>query len=177
MLQHYRNQQKFVYCANLMFFLFRFSLGGTKFGEGHNSLTHVLVAVTLLTITFRNQCKPVRNHLLTTTSSRPPSAVASCRQGRRQPTADVGRHRFVLSGQAWCPWSAASTPGKCSAEETWAVNEESSCSVFDGLEAWREAKRRVWVRRSLLLPTTSFFSACCILSSLVRSTIFTKSNF
>lgn len=129
------------------------------------SLTHVLVAVTLLTITFRNQCKPVRNHLLTTTSSRPPSAVASCRQGRRQPTADVGRHRFVLSGQACCPWSAASTPGKCSAEETWAVNEESSCSVF--LEAWREAKRRVWVRRNLLLPTTCF----CLLYPLVSSLI------
>lgn len=31
-------------------------LDGTKFEEGHNSLTHVLVAVNLLTITFRYQC-------------------------------------------------------------------------------------------------------------------------
>lgn len=158
MLQHDRNQQKLVYCANLMFFLFPL-LTAQNLGR----VTHPRFSRRYST--NHNFQKPVRNHLLTTTSSRPPSAVASCRQGRRQPTADVGRHRIVLSGQACCPWSAASTPGKCSAEETWAVNEESSCSVF--LEAWREAKRRVWVRRNLLLPTTCF----CLLYPLVSSLI------
>lgn len=69
---------------------------------------------------------------LTTMSWHPPPAAGSCRRGRRPPAADVARLRVASSGQACCPWSAASAPhsrccwGKCSAVETW----EESCSVL-----------------------------------------------
>lgn len=86
--------------------------------SGHSSS-----ATTPLSISFkRNQCTIIL--LLTTMSWHPPPAVGSCRRGRRLPGADVARHRFAFSGQACCPWSAASPPhsrcwGKCSAVETW----------------------------------------------------------
>lgn len=90
--------------------------------------------------------------LLTTTSWHPLTAFASCRRGRRLPAADVGRHRCAFSGQAWCPWSAASPScsrclGKCSAVETWVENEELFHPAGDG-----ESDSRV----SYVSPRVSF---------------------
>lgn len=85
----------------------------------------------------KTNAPPLIIRLLTTTSWHPPPASGSCRRGRRLPAADVGRHQLVFSGQACCPWSAASPShsrclGKCSAVETWVENEESSHPAGDG---------------------------------------------
>lgn len=88
---------------------------------------------------------PVISQSLTTMSWHQPAAVGSCRRGRRLPAADVARHRLAFSGQACCPWSAASPPhsrrwAKCSAVEIWAKNKnkEASCSVLPGVWVWTQ---------------------------------------
>lgn len=87
--------------------------------------------------------RPVIVQLLTTMSWHPPPAVGSCRRGRRLPAADVGQHRFVFSGQACCPWSAASPPHAVFLGESAVLsrhgeeNEEASQrSALLGLLVW-----------------------------------------
>lgn len=54
-------------------------------------------------IPLKNKQTPVIIEGLTTMSWHLPPAVGSCRRGRRQPAADVARHRFAFSGQTCCP--------------------------------------------------------------------------
>lgn len=105
--------------------------------------------------TTLNKNPPVIIELLTTMSWHLPPAVGSCRRGRRLPVVDVARHRFAFSGQACCPWSAASPPqsrcwGKCSAVETWTKN------IQLGLSVWRQTPQQVRCRVQLNVCVLSF---------------------
>lgn len=129
--------------------------------QGHSS--HASNAHAPLNISFKKEINapPVISQSLTTMSWHPPAAVGSCRRGRRLPAADVAPHRLAFSGQACCPWSAASPPhsrrwAKCSAVEIWAKwmkNKEAFCSVLPGDWVWTQSPTHVC---SVFLPQFSF---------------------
>lgn len=116
--------------------------------------------------------KSKHHQLLTTTSWHPPPAVGSCRRGRRLPAADVAPRRSAFSGQACCPWSAASPPhsrcsGKCSAVQTWAESQEASCSG-PGRKRWVESN---WSVSIILQSTLSVTLSSPFLPTLVFKNI------